>query len=134
MRSPSYLSSPLQALLCTPYLISYSHTHLQFNNTLAPYKTCPNASDRRKSDRGTQYVEEWAGIYLKDARARLAAQFHGYDLTIEDTYVLQQMCAYEVGVVLFLNSTTHFLCQRSFSRLRIAHTRALLADKKLMPP
>ncbi|KAL1658494.1 histidine phosphatase superfamily [Schizophyllum commune] len=66
-----------------------------FNNTLAPYKTCPNAGDRRKSDRGTQYVEEWAEIYLKDARARLAAQFHGYDLTIEDTYVLQQMCAYE---------------------------------------
>ncbi|KAL1743624.1 histidine phosphatase superfamily [Schizophyllum fasciatum] len=66
-----------------------------FNNTLAPYKTCPNANDRRKADRGTQYVEEWAAVYLKDAHARLAAQFHGYDLTIEDTYVLQQMCAYE---------------------------------------
>ena len=79
-------------------------------------------------------MEEWADIYLKDARARLAAQFHGYDLTIEDTYVLQQMCAYEVGASVFLNSTIHFPCSRSFSRLRIAHTRALLADKKLMPP
>ncbi|TRM63976.1 histidine phosphatase superfamily [Schizophyllum amplum] len=66
-----------------------------FNNTLAPYKTCPNAGDRSKSDRGTVYVEEWAAIYLKDAQARLSAQLHGYDLTIEDTYVLQQMCAYE---------------------------------------
>ena len=66
-----------------------------FNNTLAPYKTCPNAGDRSKSDRGVEYVKQWTAIYLKDALERLAPQLHGYDLTIEDVYTLQQMCAYE---------------------------------------
>ena len=67
-----------------------------FNNTLAPYKTCPNARDRSKSDRGVEYVKQWSAIYLKDALERLRPQLHGYGLTIEDVYTLQQMCAYEV--------------------------------------
>ena len=67
-----------------------------FNNTLAPYKTCPNAGDRSKSDRGVSYVKEWTEIYLKEALQRLKPQLHGYELTIEDVYTLQQMCAYEV--------------------------------------
>ncbi|KAJ7611620.1 phosphoglycerate mutase-like protein [Roridomyces roridus] len=66
-----------------------------FNNTLAPYKTCPNSNDKSKSDRGRAYVEKWAGVYLKDAQARLTPQLVGYDLSIEDVYVFQQMCAYE---------------------------------------
>ena len=71
-----------------------------FNNTLAPYKTCPNAGDRSKSDRGVAYVREWASVYLKDALARLNPQLHGYELTTEDVYTLQQMCAYEVGSII----------------------------------
>ena len=71
-----------------------------FNNTLAPYKTCPNAGDRSKSDRGVLYVKEWAEIYLKDALSRLKPQLHGYELTVEDVYTLQQMCAYEVSMSL----------------------------------
>jgi len=35
-------------------------------------------------------------VYLKDARARLQSQIKGLDLTIEDVYVFQQICAYEV--------------------------------------
>ncbi|RPD81516.1 phosphoglycerate mutase-like protein [Lentinus tigrinus ALCF2SS1-7] len=70
-----------------------------FNNTLAPYKTCPNASDRSKSDRGVAYVKEWAEIYLKDALARLRPQMQGYELTTEDVYTLQQMCAYETVAI-----------------------------------
>ncbi|CAK5262002.1 unnamed protein product [Mycena citricolor] len=66
-----------------------------FNNTLAPYKTCPNANDKVKSDRGHDHVSNWADVYLKSARARLQAQLPGYDLSIEDTYIMQQMCAYE---------------------------------------
>ncbi|KAJ7265461.1 histidine phosphatase superfamily [Mycena haematopus] len=49
-----------------------------FNNTLAPYKTCPNAGDPSKADRG-----------------RASPQMVGYELSVEDVYVLQQMCAYE---------------------------------------
>ena len=42
------------------------------------------------------YVKEWTEIYLKEALQRLKPQLHGYELTIEDVYTLQQMCAYEV--------------------------------------
>ncbi|THG96255.1 hypothetical protein EW026_g5547 [Hermanssonia centrifuga] len=70
-----------------------------YNNTLAPYKTCPNADIKSKADRGSWYVRKWAGIYLKDAQARLAPQLKGYDLSIEDVYTLQQMCAYETVAI-----------------------------------
>lgn len=68
-----------------------------FNNTLAPSKTCPNAHVHAKGDRGTQFVREWADVYLRDAQARLSAQITGIDLTIEDVYTMQQLCAYEVS-------------------------------------
>jgi hypothetical protein len=58
---------------------------------------CPNANIPSKADRSMPYLQQWTGIYLKDAQARLQEQIVGFDLTIEDTYVLQQMCAYEAG-------------------------------------
>ena len=58
--------------------------------------SCPNADDKSKADRAIWYVRKWANIYLKDAQTRLAPQLKGYDLSIEDVYTLQQMCAYEV--------------------------------------
>ncbi|TFK45691.1 phosphoglycerate mutase-like protein [Heliocybe sulcata] len=70
-----------------------------FNNTLAPYKTCPNARLPSKSDRALPYVSEWASIYLASALARLQPQIPGYELTIEDVYTLQQMCAYETVAI-----------------------------------
>lgn len=60
------------------------------------HSRCPNAGDPAKADRAQPYIRQWASIYLKEALARLAPQLHGYDLTIEDVYTLQQMCAYEV--------------------------------------
>ncbi|KAF8162781.1 histidine phosphatase superfamily [Crassisporium funariophilum] len=66
-----------------------------FNNTLAPYKTCPNADIKTKSERGTWYLERWAAIYLKDAHKRLQKQFGDFDLTIEDVHTMQQLCPYE---------------------------------------
>ncbi|KAJ7247042.1 histidine phosphatase superfamily [Mycena rebaudengoi] len=66
-----------------------------FNNTLAPYTTCPNAQDSTKADRGRGYLAKWASIYLKKALRRLQPQLNGYNLTIEDVYVFQQLCAYE---------------------------------------
>jgi hypothetical protein len=41
-------------------------------------------------------VREWAGVYLQAALERLGPQLHGYDLSIEDVYTFQQLCAYEV--------------------------------------
>ncbi|KAG6828354.1 hypothetical protein H0H92_008242 [Tricholoma furcatifolium] len=66
-----------------------------FNNTLAPYDTCPNTRISSKSDRGVYYVEKWGAIYLKDALARLQPQLKGFELDIEDMYMMQQTCAYE---------------------------------------
>jgi len=42
-------------------------------------------------------VKEWASVYLKAAQDRLQKQIDGYTFTIEDVYIMQQMCAYEVG-------------------------------------
>lgn len=74
----------------------------QFNNTLAPYDTCPNAGAHNKADRSLTYVKEWAGIYLKEAQKRLQADLkpakggQGFNIEVEDVYRMQQMCAYEV--------------------------------------
>ena len=101
-----------------------------FNNTLAPYKTCPNAGDRSKSDRGVTYVREWASVYLQDALDRLKPQLHGYELTIEDVYTLQQMCAYEVRLCcrLLLSGFQFFDSDsrdRIFEVLRAVHRRRM---------
>lgn len=66
-----------------------------FNNTLCPYKTCPNANVSAKSERGTAYLRKWTSIYLRTARDRLQAQLKGFELSFEDVYTLQQLCAYE---------------------------------------
>ncbi|KAJ7894516.1 phosphoglycerate mutase-like protein [Mycena olivaceomarginata] len=69
-----------------------------FNNTLAPYNDvclCPNAQDSSRADRGREYLAKWASVYLKKALRRLQRQLTGYNLTIEDVYVFQQLCAYE---------------------------------------
>jgi hypothetical protein len=70
-----------------------------FNNTLAPYKTCPAANDRSKGDRGTYYVIQWAEKYLAGARDRLDPLIDGYNLSIEDTFTMQQLCAYETVAI-----------------------------------
>ncbi|KAJ3566101.1 hypothetical protein NP233_g7216 [Leucocoprinus birnbaumii] len=70
-----------------------------FNNSLCPDKTCANAKIVEKADRGTWYNQQWANIYLRDTRERLAKQIQGFDLTIEDTFTMQQMCAYETVAI-----------------------------------
>ncbi|KAF8638870.1 hypothetical protein AX17_001926 [Amanita inopinata Kibby_2008] len=70
-----------------------------FNNTLSPYKTCPNARDYTKAERGVWYVRRWADRYLKGARERLQRQLHGIELSIEDVYTMQQLCAYETVAI-----------------------------------
>ncbi|KZS96658.1 phosphoglycerate mutase-like protein [Sistotremastrum niveocremeum HHB9708] len=70
-----------------------------FNNTLAPYETCPNARDPAKGDRGLSYLKEWAGVYLEDARGRFNSLISGYEFSVEDVYSMQQMCAYETVAI-----------------------------------
>ncbi|KAG8934951.1 hypothetical protein FRC02_008933 [Tulasnella sp. 418] len=65
------------------------------NNTLAPYMTCDNAGHFDKGFRALWYVKKWNEIYLKTAQKRLSASLDGIDISIEDTYAFQSMCAYE---------------------------------------
>ncbi|KAL0571706.1 hypothetical protein V5O48_010246 [Marasmius crinis-equi] len=70
-----------------------------FNNTLAPYDTCPNARRGSVGQRGKWYVERWANKYLVDARKRLQKNMKGYQLSIEDVWTMQQLCAYETVAI-----------------------------------
>ncbi|VDC02885.1 unnamed protein product [Peniophora sp. CBMAI 1063] len=81
------------------YLQSITIEDPGFNNTLSPYKTCTNTADRSKSDRGTPLVKKWAEVYLVEAQKRLQAHIKGYNLTVEDVYTMQQMCAYETVAI-----------------------------------
>lgn len=60
---------------------------------------CPNARVPERGDRGVWYVKRWAAIYLKKALARLQPNLKGYELSIEDVYIMQQMCAYETVAI-----------------------------------
>jgi hypothetical protein len=100
------------------HFVSFPHSHYFFSSTalflhirrvscvcspsLASFDLLSSADVqtpkfKSKAARSLTYVKEWTSIYLKDAHARLASQLHGYDMTIEDTYIMQQMCAYEVS-------------------------------------
>ncbi|KAG6828355.1 hypothetical protein H0H92_008243 [Tricholoma furcatifolium] len=70
-----------------------------FSNSLAPYMTCSNAWKADKGGRGVYYVKRWAEIYLKKALSRLRRYLKGFDLSIEDVYMMQQMCAYETVAI-----------------------------------
>ncbi|PVG01496.1 phosphoglycerate mutase-like protein [Serendipita vermifera] len=77
------------------FLLSVTIEETGYNNTLAPYKTCPNDRIPEIGDRGTFYVKQWANVYLRDAHIRIQGMLKGYDLTMEDVYTMQMMCAYE---------------------------------------
>ncbi|KAH7910544.1 histidine phosphatase superfamily [Hygrophoropsis aurantiaca] len=70
-----------------------------FNNTFAPYETCPNAKAHNKADRSLTYVKEWTSIYLHHAHKRLQHHIPGFNLTIEDVYTMQKLCAYETVAI-----------------------------------
>lgn len=61
-----------------------------FNNTLAPYDTCPMAMA------GDLYlIEPFKQKYLADAVKRLRPQVQGLELDLELVYAMQSLCAYE---------------------------------------
>ena len=67
-----------------------------FNNTLAPYDTCTNANNDIGGF-GSVQSGKWIRVYLKKALVRLAPQIKGFNLTVEDLFGMQQLCAYEVN-------------------------------------
>jgi len=77
------------------YEQSITIEHEGYNNTLAPYKTCPNGNYGKEARRGGWYVRQWVEKYLKGARDRLNAQLDGIELDLEDVYAMQTLCPYE---------------------------------------
>ena len=60
--------------------------------------SCPNARIPLKAERGNWYIARWAEIYLMDAHKRLQKDLKGLELSIQDVYIMQQLCPYEVRV------------------------------------
>ncbi|KZT65932.1 phosphoglycerate mutase-like protein [Daedalea quercina L-15889] len=65
------------------------------NNTLAPWSACPNANDDVAGDLGGYASGNWTQIYLNATVPRLQQYITGLNLTVNDVYAMQQLCAYE---------------------------------------
>ncbi|GAA6017029.1 hypothetical protein JCM11491_006134 [Sporobolomyces phaffii] len=66
-----------------------------FNNTLAPYMTCPNAG-RRDLTHGHADMSAWINTYLADTAQRLQAEIEGVEIAPRDAFNMQLLCAYEL--------------------------------------
>jgi hypothetical protein len=68
------------------------------NNTLASYDSCLNDSNEPIVDIGDQLLEKYIPIYLKEATARFQTYApSGFTFSVNDTYAMQSICAYETG-------------------------------------
>ncbi|KAH9898095.1 phosphoglycerate mutase-like protein [Cubamyces lactineus] len=65
-----------------------------FNNTLAPWTTCPNANNDIENI-GYLASGNWTPIYLKDTVPRLQRHLKGVELDASDVRSMQDLCAYE---------------------------------------
>lgn len=70
------------------------------NNTLASYDPCFNDNDDVIGFLGDSDLFSYITKYLKDATARLQPYVpSGFQLTTNDTYAMQSICAYEMGYI-----------------------------------
>ncbi|KAG1823266.1 phosphoglycerate mutase-like protein [Suillus variegatus] len=65
------------------------------NNTLAPYRSCPNNDIPSIGYRGAPFTDAWNAVYLKDTVPRLQRYVDGFELGVRDVYAMQELCAYE---------------------------------------
>ncbi|KAI0639711.1 phosphoglycerate mutase-like protein [Trametes polyzona] len=65
-----------------------------FNNTLAPWSSCPNALNE-VSNIGYEAAANWTEIYLKRTVSRLQKHLKGIKLDASDVQAMQDLCAYE---------------------------------------
>ncbi|EJU01676.1 phosphoglycerate mutase-like protein [Dacryopinax primogenitus] len=77
------------------YLASITVEASGFNNTLSPYYTCHNSFDWNKSYRQTPYMKIWLPTYLKDTLPRIQSMLEGFELSYDDIFTMQTICAYE---------------------------------------
>ncbi|ODQ67930.1 phosphoglycerate mutase-like protein [Nadsonia fulvescens var. elongata DSM 6958] len=68
------------------------------NNTLASYFGCPNAQNETYTP-GYEMKREWIDTYLQDAAVRFQKLIPGFqNLTANDAYQAQEVCAFETAV------------------------------------
>ncbi|OAP61598.1 hypothetical protein AYL99_03801 [Fonsecaea erecta] len=68
------------------------------NNTLASYDSCFNDYDPVTGYLGDLDLLSYLPLYLSDAQSRLSQYIpSGFNLTINDTYAMQVICAYETN-------------------------------------
>ncbi|KAG1867973.1 hypothetical protein C8R48DRAFT_793164, partial [Suillus tomentosus] len=65
------------------------------NNTLAPYRFCPNNDIPNIGYRGAPLTDAWNAVYLRDTVPRLQRYVDGFELDVRDVYAMQELCAYE---------------------------------------
>ncbi|KAJ9619892.1 hypothetical protein H2203_008166 [Taxawa tesnikishii (nom. ined.)] len=70
------------------------------NNTLASYDSCFNDYVSGIGDLGDMDLEHYLPLYLGNATARMQAYApSGFTFTVNDTYAMQSICAYESGYI-----------------------------------
>ncbi|KAK8217620.1 hypothetical protein M8818_001379 [Zalaria obscura] len=70
------------------------------NNTLASYDSCFNDYTSGIGDLGDMDLENYIPLYLGNATARMQSYAPpGFTLTLNDTYAMQSICAYEMGYI-----------------------------------
>jgi Histidine phosphatase superfamily (branch 2) len=70
------------------------------NNTLASYDSCFNDNLSPGGIIGDLILETYVPIYLKNATSRLQQYApSGFKLSVNDTYAMQSICAYETGFI-----------------------------------
>lgn len=68
------------------------------NNTLASYDSCTNYNKETIWDMGDLLLLDYIPVYLANATARLSAYVpEGFAWTVNDTYAMQSICAYETA-------------------------------------
>ncbi|GAA5986983.1 hypothetical protein JCM5350_000931 [Sporobolomyces pararoseus] len=90
-----------------------------YNNTLAPYMTCPNAG-RTNLTHGHADMNTWINTYLGEAAQRLQKEMKGIEIAPRDAFNMQLLCAYEV-VALGGSEFCKLFTEEEFKGFEYAH-------------
>ncbi|KIW02731.1 uncharacterized protein PV09_06165 [Verruconis gallopava] len=99
---PSFQQTPNPSLAnaTSPYDVVIIPEGGTENNTLASYDSCINENNSPILDMGDQDLLKYVALYLQDATKRVQAYApKGFTFTVNDTYAMQSICAYETAYI-----------------------------------
>ncbi|KAH8894638.1 histidine phosphatase [Thozetella sp. PMI_491] len=99
---PSFQLSPVPSLAnwTAPFEVVVIPEGGTENNTLASYDSCINSDAEPFVELGDMDLEKYLPRYLGVATQRLQKYAPaGFNLTVNDTYAMQSICAYETGYI-----------------------------------